>query len=156
MTLFGISIEVYIINLIMGIFLYLILRVLSKKYDLKFLKKNPLKILITISLTPLIYISLILLFIFYTSYYPNRKFDQRNWISNEEKRYEMANNLIESKILIAKTKKEIVEFLGSTDTSGVNVYYDIGFLPGLINIDPDILLVEFKNGKVIKVTQIQS
>ena len=32
-------------------------------------------------------------------------------------------------------------------------YYDLGFKPGLFNIDPDVLEVEFKFGKVVRVGQ---
>ena len=67
----------------------------------------------------------------------------------------MSEDIIESKLLIGKTKQEIVELLGD-DYYSYNenhIAYDLGFVPGLLNIDPDVLDIYFENGKVIKVDQ---
>ena len=53
------------------------------------------------------------------------------------------------------TKKEISELLGQ-DFYSYNenhIAFELGFVPGLFNIDPDVLDIYFENGKVIKVKQ---
>ncbi len=89
------------------------------------------------------------------SYYPTHDFDKEKWFTDEEKRYEMSDNIIESNMLIGKTKTEIQQILGDGDNSDQSDgwYYYLGYRPGFANIDPDVLYIEFKNGKVIKVEQ---
>jgi len=57
--------------------------------------------------------------------------------------------------LIGKTKDEVIELLGddfySYDEN--HIVYDLGFVPELLNIDPDVLDIYFENGKVVKVRQ---
>ncbi|MGI9527242.1 MAG: hypothetical protein ACR2MS_09050 [Weeksellaceae bacterium] len=70
----------------------------------------------------------------------------------------MSEDIIESKILIGKTKEEITELLGQDFYSyGENhIAYELGFVPGLFNIDPDVLDIYFENGKATKVEQHQT
>jgi len=92
---------------------------------------------------------------FSITYYPNKDFDQNKWKSNIEARYEMSKDIIDSKLLIGKTKKEVVDLLGSDFyTHGENhIFYDLGFVPGLLNIDPDFLDIYFENEIVNRVEQ---
>ena len=93
--------------------------------------------------------------IFSISYYPSKDFDRQKWISDKEKRYELSEEIIESEMLIGKTKAEVKQILGdeeNTDDSDLWNYY-LGFKPQLFGIDPDVLVIEFKNGIVIKVGQ---
>jgi len=71
-------------------------------------------------------------------------------------RYELTKDLIDSEILIGKTKAAIIAILGTdigNETDEDLWYYDIGLVSSTGNIDPDILEISFKNGKVILVTQ---
>jgi len=34
-----------------------------------------------------------------------------------------------------------------------HIAYELGFVPGLFNIDPDVLDIYFENGKVVRVGQ---
>jgi hypothetical protein len=98
------------------------------------------------------------LWIFSASYYPSNDFDKQEWEANVEERYKMSEDIIESKILIGKTKEEITKLLGQ-DFYSYNenhIAYELGFVPGLFNIDPDVLDIYFENGKVIKVEQHQT
>ncbi|MFB9865502.1 hypothetical protein [Rufibacter immobilis] len=73
----------------------------------------------------------------------------------KEKRYELSADIIDSKMLLGKTKPEVRQLLGdegNTDLSDHWNYY-LGFRPGFANIDPDVLDIEFKDGKVVKVGQ---
>ena len=89
------------------------------------------------------------------SYHPTHDFDKQKWFADKEKRYELSEDIIDSKMLIGKTKSEVRQLLGdegNTDESDYWNYY-LGFRPGFANIDPDVLDIEFKDGKVVKVGQ---
>jgi hypothetical protein len=154
-TIFGVSVEVYFFLLIIGIPTFFIWRWLLMKF-IKADKKRKIAVwAATIITTPLIYIGIILLWIFSISYYPNRDFDKEKWSANKEKRYELSKNLIEGEILIGKSKTEVRQILGDAGNSDESNYwsYYLGFIPGPFNIDPSVLDIEFKDGKVIKVRQ---
>ena len=89
------------------------------------------------------------------SYHPTHDFDKEKWFADKETRYNLSEDIIESEMLIGKTKSEVRQILGdenNTDQSDNWSYY-LGFKPGFANIDPDVLDIEFKDGKVIKVGQ---
>ncbi len=67
----------------------------------------------------------------------------------------MSEDIIDSKMLIGKTKEEIIELLGQNfySISENHIAFELGFIPRLINIDPDALNIYFENEKVIKVEQ---
>lgn len=154
MSLFGVGIEVYVINILIGILVFFFLRWLLKKTRLPNKIQRLLTWAGTVVLTPIIYIVLFFTFIFSITYYPDKPFNQQKWMANPSERYEMSQNLIESELLIGKTKIEVKELLGSVSYkySENHWAYSIGFIPG-ITIDPSVLDVYFKNGKVVKVTQ---
>ena len=89
------------------------------------------------------------------SYHPNYDFDKEKWLANKEKRYEFSQDIIDSKMLIGKTKSEVLQILGDKidNEQNDNWSYDLGFKPGFANIDPDVLDIEFKKGKVVDVVQ---
>ena len=101
------------------------------------------------------YVGIIMIWIFSVSYYPKTDFNKQEWNENKEERYKISNDIIKSEILIGKTKDEVIELLGddfySYDES--HIAYDLGFVPGLFNIDPDVLDIYFEKGKVVKVGQ---
>ena len=150
------SIEVPIIVLILAIPIYFLSKWILKKWNFGNEKNRKyLAIIPSIVLSPIVYIGLIYLWIFSISYYPTNDFDKQTWESNPEERYKMSENIIESKMLIGKTKQEIVELLGNDfySYSENHIAYGLGFVPGLFNIDPDVLDIYFENGKVTKVGQ---
>lgn len=114
-----------------------------------------LALLPAIALTPIIYLGLVLIFMFSVSYYPKHEFDKTIWFAQPDQRYEMSEYIIESDLLIGKTKVEIIELLGKDYASNneKEIIFILGFVPGLFNIDPDILVISFENNKVIKVIQ---
>jgi hypothetical protein len=155
----GLDFSVYLINLGISMPTFFLLRWTLKK----FIKTDDsLRRLITwtgtIILTPLIYVGLIVAFVFYVSYYPTKEFNETGWRTEKEKRYEMTKDIIENDLLIGKTKEEIINILGddyfkyNEDHWG----YDVGFVPGLLNIDPDVLDIHFKDDKVESVGQHES
>jgi len=156
--LFGVSIEVYFILIILGICTFFFWRWLFKKLIKDNKKRKIATWFTTIFVTPVIYVLIILAFFFSASYYPSHDFNQQKWASDSEKRYELSADLIKSKILIGKTKNEVTELLGEPDGWKQENYwtYYLGFKPSIMSIDPDYLDIEFKNDKVITVGQHES
>ncbi|MCL2720954.1 MAG: hypothetical protein FWD47_06395 [Treponema sp.] len=109
----------------------------------------------TVIITPIIYFIIILLWISIISYYPKEEFTIYKWHENIHERYRMSKHLIKNDTLIGKTKDEVTEILGYDfyETGNNSIGYYLGHVPGLINIDPDILVIYFENGIVIKVEQ---
>ncbi len=148
--------EVPIIILILAIPTYFICKWALRKLKIGNDKNRKFFAIIpTVIVSPLVYVGLIVIWIFSMSYYPKRDFDQNEWRSNVEGRYEMSRDIIDSNILVGKTKEEIIELLGADFYAyGENhIAYELGFVPGFLNIDPDYLDIYFENGKVNKVEQ---
>ncbi|AFM04737.1 hypothetical protein Fleli_2365 [Bernardetia litoralis DSM 6794] len=116
-----------------------------------------LAIIPTIILSPIIYIGLFMIWIFSISYYPTSNFDKNEWNSNIEERFKMSEDIIESEILIDKTREEVIEILGNDfiTNNESKITYELGHVPGLFNIDPDYLDIKLENGKVISVKQYE-
>jgi hypothetical protein len=134
---------------IFSIPLYYFWRWLYKKFISDKTKMLIATLFSTLISTPIVLKGLILLFFIYVSYYPKIDFDRAKWIAEPNKRYQMTESIIQSKMLIGKTKEEVKVLLGSGEQGA----YYIGFLPGGFSIDPDILGIQYKNGKVVKVSQ---
>jgi amino acid transporter len=156
--LFGVSIEVYFIILILAIPTFFIWRWIFRKYIDDKKKQNIATWIATIIATPVIYVGLVMLWIFCISYYPSKDFDKQKWLTDKEKRYELSEEIIESKMLIGKTKAEVRQILGEEENLENNDLwnYYLGYRPQLFGIDPDVLDIEFKDGRVIKVSQHQT
>jgi hypothetical protein len=151
----GVSIEVYFILLILGVPNFFLWRwLLKKKIKVEETRKMATWTA-TILTTPLIYIGLVTLWLYSMNYYPTNDFDREKWFANEEKRYELSEDLIESKMLIGKTKLQVRKLLGDEGNfdESDNWNYYLGLKPGLFSIDPDMFEIIFKNGKVILVRQ---
>ena len=88
-------------------------------------------------------------------YYPQKVFNQHDWEKYADSRFTMSSFIIKRRILMGKTKDEVFNILGSQECIvGQNmIEYNIGFIPGPFNIDPEVLQIIFENEKVIKVTQ---
>ncbi|WP_335965694.1 hypothetical protein [Galbibacter sp. PAP.153] len=120
--------------------------------------RNSMAIFSALIASPFIYFGIIFLWMFSASYYPSEEFYKKEWDTHVEERYKMSKHIIESQMLIGKTKAEITVLLGKEfyTYNENHIAYTLGFVPGLFNIDPDVLDVIFKNGKVIEVAQHES
>lgn len=148
--------EVPIIILILAIPVYFLSKWILKKFKLGNDKNRRfLAIIPTIIISPILYVSIIMIWIFSISYYPKTDFSKQKWESNKDERYKMSNDIIKNELLIGKTKDEVINLLGNDfyKYDDNHIAYDLGFVPGLFNIDPDVLDIYFENGKVIKVGQ---
>lgn len=144
---------------IIAIFTFLLVRWRFKKiFGSEDVLRIPLTWGATIIFTPLIFYALMMIYSLYATYYPSRDFNQAEWISDHENRFEMTDDLISSKILIGKTKDEVKKFLGDDfylyDENHWG--YDVGLVPRMFSVDPDILDIYFKDGHVEKVGQHES
>ncbi|MDD2799081.1 MAG: hypothetical protein PHV20_10845 [Bacteroidales bacterium] len=150
------SLEVPIIILILAIPVYFLSKWILKKFKLGNDKNRRfLAIIPTIILSPILYVGIVMIWIFSILYYPKTDFNKQKWDLNKDERYKMSHDIIEHELLIGKTKDEVINLLGSDfyRYDDNHVAYDLGFVPGLFNIDPDVLDIYFENGKVIKVEQ---
>lgn len=151
--------EVPIIVIIIACIVYYISKLILKRLNFGTSKKRKIVALISsIILSPLIYLGIIYMMLFTISYYPSNDFDKIKWDTNKAERYKMSEDIIESEILIGKTKTEIIQLLGNDFYSYNNnhIAYELGFVPGLFNIDIDVLDIYFENEKVIKVSKHSS
>ncbi|WP_162874846.1 hypothetical protein [Olleya sediminilitoris] len=151
--------EVPVIVIIIACIVYYISKLILKRLNFGTSKKRKIVALISsIILSPLIYLGIIYMMLFTISYYPSNDFDKIKWDTNKAERYKMSEDIIESEILIGKTKTEIIQLLGNDFYSYNNnhIAYELGFVPGLFNIDIDVLDIYFENEKVIKVSQHSS
>lgn len=150
--------EVPIIILILAIPTYFICKWIMKRLKVGTEKNRKFTALIpTVILSPVIYVGLVMIWIFSVSYYPTNNFDKSEWNSNIEKRYKMSEDIIASKMLIGKTQEEVIQTLGANFSSNNEnrITYELGFVPGLFNIDPDYMEIKLENGKVISVHQYE-
>lgn len=152
------GIEVYFILffLALGLSLFWSLVFRSTKNTVK---KRIIILLLSLASAPAIYLGLMMLIIAGISYYPDRGFDRAQWKHKPDKRYELTKDLINSRVLIGKTKAEVMAMLGKengNETEEDLWYYNIGFVASIGNIDPDMLEIQFKNDRVISARQIST
>lgn len=153
-----ISLEVYFILILFAFPTFYV----WKRFLSKLIQKKKIRTLATwiatLIITPLMYIIIIYLGLFAIFYYPKHDFDSEKWFAEKETRYELSENIIESGMLIGKTKAEVRLLLGDEENHDNNDQwrYYLGYIPSIANIDPDVLLIEFKDGKVIRVSQYNS
>lgn len=148
--------KVFIILIVLAIPVYLLSRLILKKMKLGSEKNRKyLAVISTIIVSPIVYVGMIMIWFFIISYYPTSDFNQNEWKSNVGNRYKMSKNLIESKMLIGKTRNEVMDLLGKDFVSNTEsrLIYELGHVPGLFNIDLDYLDIIFENGVVKSVSQ---
>ena len=148
---FGVSIEVYFILLIIAVPTFFISRWVLKK----FIKIDKIRRIFTwvttIILTPIIYIGLISLFIFWMAYTPSKDFDKSQWFADRESRFEMADDIIKTEMLIGKDTNQVKQILGDPNLCGDTTLiwtYDMGTGGGVIGFMDHTLQIQFKNNKV--------
>ncbi|WP_223241422.1 hypothetical protein [Flammeovirga sp. EKP202] len=150
--------EVPIIILILSIPVYFVCLWSMKKLNIGTIKnRKKLALIPTVIVSPIVYVGLILTWIASVSYYPSRDFTQSQWNANVEQRYELSEDIIQSKMLIGKSLDEVITVLGTGYLSKQEdkIIYELGFVPALFGIDPDFLEIKLNNGIVVSVRQYQ-
>ncbi|WP_139252462.1 hypothetical protein [Hymenobacter psychrotolerans] len=145
-------------TLVLSILSFFAWRWLVSKITERNIYKNILSVVLAICTISVLFFAIICVFLFSLSYYPKHDFDSNEWLKNPEKRYEMTTNMIESKLLIGKSKEEVSRLLGNErrlewTKDGLDCWqYYIGDKPTFgMDLDPDAIDVYFKNGKVVRV-----
>lgn len=98
-------------------------------------------------------VPLIIFSSFFVQCNQEKKFDKEIWVNQPEQRYNQVNDLISSKILLGKSKKDVRVLLTDDckycdDTSDAWMYY-LGEGNDNKDFKWEVLDVEFKRGKVI-------
>jgi len=159
-VIFGLSIEVYFILLIIAIPTFFFWRWLLKKY----IKVDRIRKIATWSATligtPIIYVGLIMLFMFGISYTPSKDFDKSQWLTDKEGRFQMAGDIIKSRMLIGKDTNQIKQLLGDPTWRSDTTYqaelrnswfFDMGMGGGGLGFMFHNLIVKFDKHKVVDV-----
>jgi len=99
---------------------------------------------------------------YWMTYTPSKDFMQQEWLSNKDERFQMADDIIESKMLIGKDTSQVKLILGNVDwsknnwrTDSINTWtYDMG-MGGGFGLMFNHLCVKFEKGTVISVEHIK-
>jgi hypothetical protein len=87
------------------------------------------------------------------------RFDQDQWRSKRAVRYKLADDIIESQLLIGKTKDEVIALLGKPDSilnlNQESFLYDMGIPPSFLEPKMELLLIVFVSQKVAEVMRMQ-
>jgi len=128
----------------------------------KFIKSKQYKYItagiITILLTPILYIGAIAIFFSILFNEPTRKFDKSIWLSDPNNRYQMSDNIIDSKMLIGKDTNQIKQILGNPKWRSVSSNswtYDMGMGGGGLGFLFHSLDISLVNGKATKVDHFE-
>lgn len=83
------------------------------------------------------------------------RFDSDNWHNQPTMRYKMVDDIVEQKLLLGKTKEQIIVLLGEPNSStskGKDIFlYNLGRPPSFFKTKREQLLVVFTDQKVVKV-----
>lgn len=87
------------------------------------------------------------------------RFNQEQWQSERTTRYKLAEDIMESELLIGKTKKEVIALLGpashSTLSGSDHLVYALGKPPSFFEAKAEKLVVVFENSFAIEVIHLQ-
>ena len=151
-VLFGLSIEVYFILLIIAVPTFFFWSWLLKKHIKVDTTRKIAAWSATVIVTPILYVGMIMLFLFSITYTPSRRFDKSQWLTDKDGRFEMADDIINSNMLINKDTNQIKQILGEPLRGSNNTWtYDMGMGGGGLGFLFHSLLIKFENEKVVTV-----
>ena len=120
----------------------------------KFTKTIYGKLIATIVLALVLYLATVNIFFRILFHEPSKEFDKATWKADTVKRYQMADNIINEKILISKDSSQVKELLGIPAWKNDSLQtwiYDMGMGGGGLGFLFHQLKVEFSDNKVIHV-----
>ena len=153
-VIFGLSIEVYIVYLIIAVTTFFFCKWLFKKFIKTERTRKLTALTIALVGTPLIYLGLIRLLMFWITYTPSKDFDKSQWLIDKEGRFQMAGDIIKSKMLISRDTTEVKQILGDPTwrQNTINAWtYDMGMGGGGLGFLFHSLVVKFDNNRVVAV-----
>jgi len=116
---------------------------------------------LTLLLTPLLYLGAVIIFFSILFHEPSRKFDKSSWRSDTGKRFQMSDDIIKSEILIGKDTTQIKAFLGDThqkyqdSTKKLTWIYEMGEGGGGLGFLFHSLGITFKDNKAILIQHFE-
>ncbi|MDO5981244.1 hypothetical protein [Flavivirga spongiicola] len=129
-------------------------------------KRKWVSLLISLVLTPVAYF-----YIFYpilnifSSYHHQKHFDAEAWKDKPALRYEMSKEILDKKLFLSKSKKDVETVLGKSEwfswddslkTTSPNKWnYNLGFKPGAFNNMQECIELIFNNNTVESIKQYQ-
>ena len=149
--------EVQIIILIIAVPTFLILRWILKRFIQNKKTRNWTSIAGTIIIAPILYLVLVFSFFSYLFYEPQYDFDREKWFSDKHSRFEMRDDIVESRILKGKSKSEIIELIGkpvSNDSTELWTY-DLGMSGAGLGWQFNYLELTFENEQVSSVKKLE-
>ncbi len=153
----GLSIEVYIILLVIAVPSFFFWRWLFKQY-IKDSRRRKLATWFATLITPFIYAGVILLFLFGITYTPSRSFDKSTWLADKQERFQMGDDIIENELILGKDTNQVKQILGNPtwgDTTQTWTY-DMGSGGGGLGFLLHYLHVKFDNkGRVTSVEHLK-
>ena len=112
----------------------------------------------TVVLTPIIYVGLIGIFIYFITREPSSDFDKSKWLTDKGGRFSMGDDIVKSKILLGKDTNQVKQLLGQPtwqDSLNTSWTYDMGNGGGGLGFLFHNLSVHFDREKVVKVDHIR-
>ncbi len=156
LKLYGLNVEFYIIFLIIVVTTFFLVQWLFKNIIINKRARNLTALTIAVAI-PIFYFGLISLVMFQITYTPNKEFDKSQWLTDKEARFQMANEIINSKMLISKDTNQVKEILSDPTWRSDKMWtYDMGFGGGGLGFLFHHLYVKLDNeGKVISVVHVE-
>lgn len=151
------STEVPIIIIIIAIPTFFIISWILKQFIQNQKTRNLTSIAGTIIIAPILYLILVFAIFSYLFYEPQYDFDKEKWFADKHSRYEMRDDIVESRILLGKSQSEIVEIIGKPLSNDSNDLwkYDLGMSSAGLGLQFNYLELTFENGKVTKAEKIE-
>jgi len=156
--------EVVLISSVIAIPIYFFWKWVFKKIFSSNTKRQIATWVATIVITPLAYNVLIILYFSWLFYTPVKDFNRSEWMANSSQRFQMADDLINSKLLMARDTGEVKQMLGMPSgrlyqqwrSDTINTWiYTMGQGGGGLGFLFHDLYLRFDNGKVSKVEHIE-
>lgn len=150
--IFGLDIEIFVVCGLLVLLLYFALSRTIFNAQRKGRKGIRYSVITTLIATPILFYIAIVSVLFFKLFAPEfqKDFDRTAWTEIKELRYEMRDDLVESKILENKTKTEVVKLLGEPDrkdSTGIWTY-DLGVSKAGFGWQFNDLKIHFNNDRV--------
>jgi len=125
-------------------------------------KRKWLTFLVSLAITPFIYFYMVYPMInIFSNYHHQKYFSAELWKDKPALRYEVSDDMIASKVLIGKTKTEVISLLGTYEWLSWNKEqkdhddnkwnYSLGIEPGAFNSEKECIEIVFKNNIVVTI-----
>jgi len=149
--------EVPVIILIIAIPTFFVLRWILKRFIKDSKTRNWTSILGAVVIAPILYIGLAIAFFSYLFYEPQYDFDREKWLADKQTRFEMRDDIVDSELLIGRSKSEIIDFIGNPEFGdSTKIWtYDLGTSGAGFGWQFNSLELTFKNDKVKEVKKIE-